>query len=140
MVCTAAHKRPIPRYSLSSQVIAEGVPKYGEIGQCWAKVAATLSLDEAFHICGGVKADNCKKQFNEMLTEHRVKVKNGEFTSGTRDGDDDEIVDGLNTYAEEEDEIQGKRDAVTQEGIANNNRKEARAAEVSFFFLRSVFI
>ena len=68
------------------------------------------------------------------------EVKNGEFTSGTRDGDDDEIVDGLNTYAEEEDEIQGKRDAVTQEGIANNNRKEARAAEVSFFFAKCLYL
>lgn len=65
-----------------------------------------------------------------MLTEHRVKVKSGEYISGTRDGQDEEIVNALNTYAEEEDEIQQKKDATHMEGVEMNWRKEARAAKV----------
>lgn len=42
----------------AEQVIAEGVPKYGEIGQFWANIAATLSQDACFQVYDGMKPDN----------------------------------------------------------------------------------
>lgn len=79
-------------------------------------MAAAVSEEPEFQEYGGVKADNCQRHFKGLLAAYKEKKKNGQYTSGTRTGEDEEVVHALSTYAEEEEDIRDANDQRWENG------------------------
>ena len=71
----------------------------------WDDLAATISTvpDFAYE---GVTGRGCRVKYREMIAAHRQEIKNGEFTSGVREGMDDATHKALNTCMQQEDEAE----------------------------------
>eukprot|EP00904_Undaria_pinnatifida_P011594 jgi/Undpi1/7565/HiC_scaffold_22.g10038.m1 len=72
----------------------------------WDELAATISTVPDFAHAEGVTGRGCRVKYKEMMAAHRQEVKNGEFTSGVREGMDDATHEALNTCMQQEDEAE----------------------------------
>ena len=83
---------------------------------------------------GGLSLDSYKHKIRSLLEEHAKNVTNGEYVSGQREGEDDEIVIILeriragNVHRDED------RAAVQEGVLLEEARKTARAAKVCHAF------
>ena len=83
----AKYKRFLAKYTKGVKLLA-----------AWDELAATISTvpDFAYE---GVTGRGCRVKYREMIAAHRQEVKNGEFTSGVREGMDDATHEALNTVS-----------------------------------------
>lgn len=130
------NKLTVSSLPASSQAVHAGVAGRGNIGSYWINLAAAVSEEPEFKECGGVKPDNCQRHFKGLLAAFKEKKKNGQYTSGTRTGEDEEVVHALSTYAEEEEEMQRTRDGKLAEDEEITPRREKCAQKVNVTLLK----
>ena len=96
----------------------------------WDELATTISTVPDFAHAEGVTGRGCRVKYKEMIAAHRQEVKNGEFTSGVREGMDDATHEALNTCVQEEDEAEENGAKSKGEKAAIEEAKQERAEKV----------
>ena len=151
----AAHRRSMPvhtslmlsfnslRLCFPFQVVADKpfLAKYTKgvkLLAAWDELAATISTVPDFAHAEGVTGRGCRVKYKEMMAAHRQEVKNGEFTSGVREGMDDATHEALNTCMQQEDEAEENAAKSKGEIAAIEEAKQDRAEKVGLFLLRNV--
>jgi len=98
----------------------------------WDELATTISTVPDFAHAEGVTGRGCRVKYKEMIAAHRQEVKNGEFTSGVREGMDDATHQALNTCMQQEDEAEENAAKSKGEIAAIEEAKQERAEKVCF--------
>lgn len=104
---------------------------FKEKGKAWAEVAAVCSSLPEFVLFDGVKAEACKKCYNQVVQQHREHVKNGSWTSGLREGTDDSISRLAQECMSEEDDMTRIKQEKEEVDTAREKEREERAQQVS---------
>ena len=115
----------------SGQTVSREVHKGRQTPGCLGRVSGDdlHGLDFAYE---GVTGRGCRVKYREMIAAHRQEVKNGEFTSGVREGMDDATHEALNTCMQEEDEAEENGAKSKGEKAAIEKAKQEQAEKVCF--------
>ena len=105
--------------------------QHGLVTPAWKNVADVCNTLDEFSSQGGVTKEGIQKKCLAMLADHREKVKNGEWESGQRSGEDPEVHQILNDLMCEENDRQEEKDSVEAGNAARVSQQAARADKVS---------
>ena len=110
---------------------------HGKIATSWQSVAGNLSTMNEFE--GGVKPDQLKRHYAELMSAFRKETKTSGYTSGKRTGASECVQRTLNDLMTDENETaeSKKRDVAAKEG--RETKQAERAAQVMQFPIRKCY-
>lgn len=106
------------------------VAPHGTKGTRFAAVSSMLNSLEEFVKVGGVSQSKIEDVYKRLMSAHRTKVTQGEYTSGDREGPPNAMSYLCNTMMKEEDEYQAEKTAKTDAEKEALAQKEAKGQEV----------
>lgn len=122
----------LPRSPLRSQYEADRPDKapFGTVRQSWDAFAATCNTIQPFLTHGGLTVDSFKSRIKAMQEEHANNVAGGDYVSGDREGEGNELQSILERLRAG-DVLRREQDTAVKEGrLLDDAKKAARATKV----------
>ena len=114
---------------------------HGKVRDAWEAIATVLSTLSTFQVYGGVKWDGCRRRYLDVMAQFRKDVANGEFKSGARTGDNEDLHRALVDLMAVEDEKKEDKEATTAAKVGRETDQARRADMVrAILFLSLVLV
>lgn len=79
---------------------------------------------------GGVRADGARRHYREMMAQFREDYRHGEFKSGVRSGESEEVQRDLSDLMHDEDDLKANKSGKKEETLRRESHQAERGRQV----------